>query len=49
MENAGFLLAAFIIIWALFFGYLIFLHSRQRRLHREIESLQELLKEKTAK
>ena len=46
MENAGFLMAAFAIIWALFFIYLIFLHTRQRRLHREIESLQELIKEK---
>jgi len=46
MDNTGYLFTAFIIIWVLFFGYLLLLHNRQRRLHREIESLWEALKEK---
>ena len=46
MENAGYLLAAFSIIWALVFGYLFFLFHRQSKLRREINSLKEALKEK---
>ena len=47
MENAGYLFAAFGIVWALVFGYLLLLFNRQRRLHREIDSLKEALKEKS--
>jgi CcmD family protein len=39
MENAGYLLSAFIIIWAVIFGYIIFMQRRQRKLGREIETL----------
>ena len=46
MENAGYLFAAFTIIWALVFGYVLLLFNRQRRLRREINSLKEVLKEK---
>ena len=46
MENAGYLLAAFAIIWALVFGYVLLLFNTQRRLRREINSLKEALKEK---
>ena len=46
MENAGYLFAAFGIIWALVFGYILSLFNRQRRLRREIDSLKEALKEK---
>jgi len=46
MENAGYLLVAFTIAWALVFGYVLLLFSRQRRLRREIDSLKEALKEK---
>ncbi len=46
MENAGYLLAAFAIIWALVFGYVLLLFNRQRRLRREINSLRELFEEK---
>ncbi len=46
MENANYLLAAFAIIWALVFGYVLLLFNRQRRLRREINSLRELFKEK---
>ena len=48
MENAGYLFAAFSIIWALVFGYLFSLFHRQRKLSREINSLKEALKEKGA-
>ena len=46
MENAGYLFAAFTIVWALFFGYLLLLSNRQKKLHREIESLKEAYKER---
>ena len=46
MENAGYLFAAFAIVWAVVFGYVLLLFNRQRRLRREINSLKEALKEK---
>ena len=46
MENTGYLLAAFIIMWALVFGYLMYLLNRQRRLLRDVESLKESLQDK---
>ena len=44
MENAGYLLAAFIIAWAFVFGYILLLYNKQRRLQQEIDSLKEALK-----
>ena len=46
MENAGYVYAAFAVIWAVVFGFVLSLVSRQRRLRREIDSLRETLKEK---
>jgi len=46
MENAGYLFAAYAIVWAMVFGYLLLLFKRQRSLSREIDSLKESLKEK---
>jgi len=46
MENAGYLLAAFTIIWALVFGYVLLLFNRQRKLRREINSLKKAFREK---
>ncbi len=46
MENAEYLFAAFGIIWAAVFGYVLLLVNRQRRLRREIDTLREVLKEK---
>ena len=46
MENAGYLFAAFAIVWALVFGYVFLLFNRQRRLRQEINSLKEALKER---
>ena len=45
MENAGYLLAAFAIIWALLFGYLFSLFNRQRRLQQQIDSLKQVRNE----
>ena len=46
MENAGYLFAAFTIVWALVFGYILLLLNRQRSLRQELTSLKEALKEK---
>ena len=46
MHNAGFLLAAFAIIWAFVFGYVLVLIRRQARLKREIERLSEAPRER---
>jgi len=46
MENTGYLFAAFAIIWALVFGYILLLFNRQRKLRRDIDSLKKALKEK---
>ncbi len=46
MENAGYLFAAFSIVWLVVFGYVLLLFNRQRRLRREINSLKEALKAK---
>ncbi len=46
MENAGYIFAAFSIVWAVVFGYILLLFNRQRRLRREIKSLKETFKEK---
>ncbi len=41
MENLGYLLAAFGIVWAVTFGYVFSLLRKQRQLRREIDSLKE--------
>ena len=46
MENAGYIFAAFTIVWALLFGYLLSLFNRQRKLRREVDLLKEAFKEK---
>ncbi len=46
MENAVYLFAAFTLIWVVLFGYLLLQAGKQRRLHQEIESLRERLREK---
>ena len=40
MENAGYLLAAYTIIWAVVFGYVVFMQHKQGRLQRQIDRLQ---------
>ena len=39
MENLGYFLAAFIIVWALVFGYVLWLSARQCKLRQDIKSL----------
>ena len=39
MENAGYLFAAYAVVWALVFGYVLFLVRKQSNLKRQIESL----------
>lgn len=39
MENFNYLLAAFIIIWAVLFIYIAILSQRQRRVRQQIELL----------
>lgn len=41
MENAGYLLAAFTIVWLALFGYIFVLSRRQQRLRRDIDLLKE--------
>ena len=45
MQNAGYLFAAFTIIWALVFGYVLFLVRKQSTLNRQIELLKDSTKE----
>ncbi len=45
MENFGYLLAAFIIIWVAVFAYVFSLSQRQKRLRREIDQLKAALRE----
>ncbi len=41
MENAGYLLAAYTVIWAVVFGYILFMQRKQRKLRRQIDLLRE--------
>ena len=43
MENLGYLLAAYTVIWAVVFGYVFFMQRKQRRLQRQIDRLQKSL------
>ncbi|MFC1964261.1 CcmD family protein [Chloroflexota bacterium] len=47
MEYAGYLFAAFGILWAAIFGYVLVLWRRQRGLQRDIASLEETLQQKS--
>jgi CcmD family protein len=43
MENLGYLLAAYTVIWAVVFGYLLYLQGKQRKLQRQLDSLEKSL------
>ncbi len=43
MDNAGYLFAAFIVVWGALFGYVFTLLRKQRQLRREIDLLKETL------
>ena len=46
MENAGYLFAAYAIIWAVLFAFVLVLVNRQAKLKREIDRLSQLVKDK---
>lgn len=46
MENEGYLFAAFAIVWAVLFAYILLLGNRQKRLKKEVDYLNKRLKEK---
>ena len=41
-----YLAAAFIAVWVIITGYLLYMGNRQRQLEQEVDNLQELLQEK---
>ena len=45
MQNGGYLFAAFAIIWASVFGYVLMLASRQKRLQSQLDLLRTSSKE----
>ncbi len=45
MENAGYFFAAFALIWALLFGYVLILINRQKQLRHALDSLKARLEE----
>jgi CcmD family protein len=46
MENAGYLFAAYTVIWAVVFAYVFFLVRKQSGVKRQLESIKEDLKKK---
>jgi CcmD family protein len=46
MENLGYLIAAYAIIGAVVFGYIVFLYYKQRKLRRQMDSLIDSIVEK---
>ena len=41
MENLNYFFAAFAAIWIVVFAYILFIHNKQRRLQKQIDSLRE--------
>jgi len=46
MENYGYFLGAYIVVWVVVFAYVLSISVRQRNLRREIESLREELRDR---
>ena len=46
MQSAGYLLTAYSVVWAILFGYVLYLLNNQKKLQQEINLLKESLKEK---
>ncbi len=38
MQDLSYLLGAFLVVWALLFGYVLWLIKKEKRLRQEIES-----------
>ena len=48
MSEMGYLFAAYTVVWALIFGYVVSLSGRQKRLNQELETLKRMIEEKKA-
>ena len=48
MQNAGYVFTAYGVVWAVMFGYVLYLLNKQKTLQEEIKALKEALKEKPA-
>ena len=46
MQNAGYIFAAYTIIWVVLLGFVLAMINRQAKVRREIERLRELVKDK---
>jgi CcmD family protein len=46
MQDAGYIFAAYTIIWVVLLGFVVAMVNRQTKLRREIERLKELVKDK---
>jgi CcmD family protein len=45
-NNLPYLFGGFVIVWLGFFGYVFYLHRRERELRRELEALRREIKER---
>jgi CcmD family protein len=45
MDNLTYLVAAFAVIWALVFLYILYLARRQKALHQDLQSLEDRLRD----
>jgi CcmD family protein len=43
MEYLGYLFAAYSVVWAVVFGYILYMQRKQRGLQRQMDRLQEAL------
>ena len=41
MENAGYFFAAYAVIWAFVFGYVLFMAGRQKSISKQLAALEE--------
>ncbi len=46
MENAGYFFAVAAIVWAVIFGYVLYVMGKQKKLSQEINSLTQMIKSK---
>lgn len=46
MENGGYLLAGFAVVWAVVFAYVVALNNRQKRVRRDLELMKGAAKQK---
>ncbi len=45
MENAGYLFAAYALVWVTVFGFILILLNQQKKFRQDLESLNATLKE----